>query len=69
MLISMTTNNLFYARGGSALHRWDAYPIPASAPAPINDSHEWGIVPAWGHAEVIKDAIGSLRPGSLLYGL
>ncbi|RYP04759.1 hypothetical protein DL765_010077 [Monosporascus sp. GIB2] len=45
-LISMVTSNLSYARGGSALHRWDAYPIPASASAPFNDGREWGIVPA-----------------------
>ncbi|RYP19209.1 hypothetical protein DL766_008496 [Monosporascus sp. MC13-8B] len=68
-LISMTTNNLSYARGGSALHWWDAYPVPDSAPAPFNDGREWGIVPAWGYAEVIESTIESLKPGSFLYGL
>ncbi|RYP37976.1 hypothetical protein DL767_002704 [Monosporascus sp. MG133] len=68
-LISVTTNNLSYARGGFAFHWWDAYPVPDEAPAPFNYSQEWGIVPAWGYARVIDSTIGSIKPDSLLFGL
>lgn len=68
-LISVTTNNLTYARGGTALHWWDAYPVPDSAPAPFNDGEAWGIVPAWGYARVLESRISDLEPNRYLYGL
>ncbi|CRG89254.1 hypothetical protein PISL3812_06290 [Talaromyces islandicus] len=65
VVISLTSNNLSYARGGTALRWWDAYPIPSTAPI---DSASWGIVPAWGFAVVIESATPGLAPGTLLWG-
>ncbi|RYP20490.1 hypothetical protein DL767_009444 [Monosporascus sp. MG133] len=39
-LISITTNNLSYARDGFSFRWWEAYPVPDSAPAPFNDGRE-----------------------------
>lgn len=36
-LISLTHNNLTYARSGTALHWWDFYPVPGNSPAPLNN--------------------------------
>ncbi|KAI9785102.1 MAG: hypothetical protein M1816_000513 [Peltula sp. TS41687] len=66
-LISLTANNLSYARGGSFLHWWDAYPVPPSAPAPFNDDTRYGIVPAWGYA-VVLESTTSIPPGARVWG-
>ncbi|KAI9926176.1 hypothetical protein ASPWEDRAFT_174900 [Aspergillus wentii DTO 134E9] len=68
VVISLTSNNLSYARFGDFLHWWDAYPVPATAPAPYNDKTKWGIVPAWGYGIVTESTINSLKPGTLLFG-
>lgn len=67
-LLGLTSNNLSYARGGTRLHWWDAYPVPPTSPAPYNDSSEWGIVPAWGLASVTDSSIPDLPAGTTLYG-
>ncbi|KAE8151901.1 hypothetical protein BDV25DRAFT_171026 [Aspergillus avenaceus] len=66
-VLSLSTNNLTYALLGTMLHWWDAYPVPAAAPAPYNDSSAWGIVPAWGFAKVLESTT-EIAPGSLLWG-
>lgn len=48
--------------------RWDAYPVPKTAPAPYNDNTQWGIVPSWGFGIALESHISSLRPGALLFG-
>lgn len=68
-LVSLSSNNLSYARGGMLLHWWDAYPVPEDAPPPYNDSSEWGIVPAWGFARVTGSTIASIAQGSRLWGM
>lgn len=69
-LISLSSNNLSYARsGGAPLFWWDAYPAPASCPAPYNNREEWGIVSAWGYATVLDSTIDAITKGSLLWGL
>ncbi|KAJ5183783.1 hypothetical protein N7492_001399 [Penicillium capsulatum] len=67
-LISLSSNNLSYARMGEALRWWDTYPVSKSYPAPYNDSSTWGNVPAWGFAAVEESTISELAPGTLLYG-
>ncbi|CEL04019.1 hypothetical protein ASPCAL05153 [Aspergillus calidoustus] len=67
-LITLSSNNLSYALGGTRLHWWDTYPVPATAPAPYNDNSAWGIVPAWGLATVIESTIPGIDPGTTLYG-
>ncbi|EKV04415.1 hypothetical protein Pdw03_5209 [Penicillium digitatum] len=67
-LISLTSNNLTYARMGGLLRWWDAYPVSEDYPAPYNDPSAWGIVPAWGYATVEETTIPELPKGTLLYG-
>ncbi|KAK3322670.1 hypothetical protein B0H66DRAFT_554915 [Apodospora peruviana] len=67
-LISVTSNNLTYARGGATpgLFWWDAYPVPSSAGG--ISPEEWGIVPAWGYARIIESTVPSITPDSLVWG-
>ncbi|KAK0630893.1 hypothetical protein B0T17DRAFT_507326 [Bombardia bombarda] len=67
-LISLSSNNLSYARLGAQLHWWEAYPVPKIAPAPYNNPKEWGIVPAWGYARVLESRIPSIPVGAILWG-
>ncbi|KAL4794346.1 hypothetical protein BDV19DRAFT_197448 [Aspergillus venezuelensis] len=67
-LLSLSSNNLTYALGGTWLKWWDAYPVPSSAPAPYNDQSAWGIVPAWGLAMVTESNIPEISKGEALYG-
>ncbi|KAL4949550.1 hypothetical protein BDW69DRAFT_174219 [Aspergillus filifer] len=67
-LLSLSSNNLTYALGGTYLKWWDAYPVPSSAPAPYNDQSAWGIVPAWGLATVTESTIPEIPKGETLYG-
>lgn len=67
LLISLTSNNLSYARAGDFLHWWDTYPVPAQLPAPYNDRSSWGIVPAWGYG-VVTESTTDITPGTLLWG-
>ncbi|CAG8924734.1 unnamed protein product [Penicillium salamii] len=67
LLISLTSNNLSYARGGDFLHWWDTYPVPAELSPPYNDQKSWGIVPAWGYG-VVTESTTEITPGTLLWG-
>ncbi|KAK2743658.1 hypothetical protein FQN57_004767 [Myotisia sp. PD_48] len=70
VLISLTSNNLTYARLGDALHWWDAYPAGKIIPQPLNDTETWqqsGIVPAWGYAVVLESST-SIPQGTILWG-
>jgi hypothetical protein len=68
-LISLTSNNLTYARGGVRFGWWDTYPVPTSAPAPYNNRQDRGIVAAWGYGRVVSGTITSITAGSLLWGI
>ncbi|KAL0261729.1 hypothetical protein SLS55_003159 [Diplodia seriata] len=60
-LITLSSNNLTYARLGTTWGWWTAYPVPtAVAPPPYNDGDAWGIVPAWGYATVVASTIAAL---------
>ncbi|GAB7360284.1 hypothetical protein MBLNU230_g8042t1 [Neophaeotheca triangularis] len=67
-LISLTSNNLTYARLGDFLGWWSTFPLPRTLPAPFNDPQDYGIVPAWGFGHIISSNIANLQPGSLLWG-
>ncbi|KAL4735957.1 hypothetical protein BDV11DRAFT_173372 [Aspergillus similis] len=67
-LLSLTSNNLTYALYGTFLRWWDAYPVPQSAPAPYNNTAEWGIVPAWGLATVLQSTLPGIPQGAVLFG-
>ncbi|KAL3456380.1 hypothetical protein BJX64DRAFT_41516 [Aspergillus heterothallicus] len=67
-LLTLSSNNLSYARAGALLHWWDTYPVPDTAPAPYNDNAAWGIVPAWGLATVVESTVPDITLGTTLYG-
>ena len=67
-LISLTANNLSYARAGATLKWWDAYPVPSELPPPYNNREQYGIIPAWGYGEIIETKITGLEVGMLVWG-
>ncbi|KAI9712055.1 MAG: hypothetical protein M1820_001764 [Bogoriella megaspora] len=67
-ITSLTATNLAYAKLGTLLHWWDAYPVPPQLPAPHNDQSAWGIVPCWGYGEVLESSIDGISPGCLIWG-
>lgn len=66
-LITLSSNNLTYARNGHALAWWLTWPILSSAPAPYNDA-DWGVVPAWGYATVLESTVQDVSVDTHLYG-
>jgi hypothetical protein len=67
-LLSVTLNSRTYARLGTLLQWWDAYPVPLNLPAPYNDTRKWGVVPSWGYGEVLESRNPGIPKGTLLYG-
>ncbi|KAL2867684.1 DUF2855 family protein [Aspergillus lucknowensis] len=67
-ILTLSSNNLSYALGGTWLRWWDTYPVPTTAPPPYNDPTEWGIVPTWGFAEVLESTIPEIESGATLHG-
>ncbi|KAK6440623.1 hypothetical protein LTR95_003155 [Oleoguttula sp. CCFEE 5521] len=67
-LISLTSNNLAYARLGSLWRWWSAYEVPSSLAAPYNDREQYGIVPAWGYGLVLSSRVPGLEAGTQLWG-
>lgn len=67
-LVSLTANNLTYARNAAIANWWDAFPVPSFLPAPYNDTTTYGIVPVWGYAEVLESHIAGLGVGSIFWG-
>ena len=67
-LIALTSNNMSYARMGTLLHWWDAYPVPAALPVPYNDQSRYGVCPVWGYGEVLESSIQDIQAGMVLWG-
>ncbi|KAK5652100.1 hypothetical protein OQA88_10878 [Cercophora sp. LCS_1] len=71
-LISLTTNNLSYAKLGGfrfpGLTWWDVWPTPSNLPAPLNDESKYCRISAWGSSEVVESNIDSLPVGTHLFG-
>lgn len=55
---ALTANNISYALTGDALGYWQFFPEDA----------EWGVVPVWGHAEVIESRCSDLPAGARFWG-
>ncbi|KAJ5093929.1 hypothetical protein N7456_009790 [Penicillium angulare] len=67
-IVSLTSNNLTYARMGFLARWWDTYPVADYYPTPYNNPADWGIAPARGHATVEESNIPDLVPGTVLQG-
>jgi hypothetical protein len=67
-LVSLTANNLTYAKHAFIANWWDAFPVSSFLPPPYNDTTKYGIVPVWGYAEILSSHIPGLEPGTILYG-
>ncbi|KAL4909124.1 hypothetical protein BDW74DRAFT_174337 [Aspergillus multicolor] len=71
LVISLSSNNLSYARGGEVLYWWDTYPVPVEVSELYNDRESWGIVPARGFGvvtEAAPDIAGDIPLGTVLWG-
>ncbi len=55
---SVTANNITYAVVGDGFKYWDFFPAP----------HGMGIVPMWGHAQVIESRHPDIAVGERVYG-
>jgi hypothetical protein len=66
--MSLTSNNMTYAKAGFLLKWWGVHPIPRSTPAPFNDTTKYGRINCWGFAEVLDSTHPSVDKGSYLWG-
>lgn len=57
--IALTTNNITYALFGERMQYWQFFPSGRSG---------WGIVPAWGFADVVASRAEGLAVGERIYG-
>lgn len=57
--VALTTNNLTYALFGERMQYWQFFPSGEAG---------WGIVPAWGFADVVAADAGTLAVGERVYG-
>jgi hypothetical protein len=55
---ALTANNVTYAAFGDRMSYWQHFPL----------DREWGSVPVWGFANVIRSSVGGVRPGERFYG-
>ncbi|RDL38034.1 Uncharacterized protein BP5553_05467 [Venustampulla echinocandica] len=72
-ILSLTTNNLTYARVGHLLGWWGVHPLPSSIPAEFSDPEQYGRISAWGYGVVIEsnacDTNGSpIEVGTQVFG-
>jgi hypothetical protein len=67
-LISLTRNNITYARLGHILNWWDVHPLPASIPPEFSDSEVYGRISAWGYGTVVESDIDAFEVGSEVFG-
>ncbi|KAI1386531.1 uncharacterized protein F4822DRAFT_319433 [Hypoxylon trugodes] len=67
-ILCVTSNNFSYCKVGELFHWWDIHRIPASTPAPYNDTSVYGRINCWGYAKVIDSTFADVPKGSYLYG-
>ena len=59
---AFTANNVTYGVAGDTIGYWKFFP------AKNNADNEWGCIPMWGFAEIIRSNIESLNVGERLFG-
>ncbi|HEX5657934.1 MAG TPA: DUF2855 family protein [Polyangiales bacterium] len=57
--LALTTNNITYALLGDAMQYWQYF--PSGEPG-------WGVLPAWGFANVVASNTENVQPGERFYG-
>ncbi|MCC7458171.1 MAG: DUF2855 family protein [Nitrospira sp.] len=57
--VALTTNNVTYALFGERMQYWQFFPTGEAG---------WGLVPAWGFADVVASRVPELAVGERLYG-
>lgn len=67
-VMSLTSNNMTYAKAGFLMKWWNIHPLPPSTPAPFNDATKYGRINCWGYAEVLESTHPSVEKGSYLWG-
>ncbi|KAF4626020.1 hypothetical protein G7Y89_g12141 [Cudoniella acicularis] len=67
-VLSLTANNISYAKLGFLFNWWDVYPLPPSTPSPFNDASRYGRICAWGFAEVVASTHDTVAVGSYIWG-
>lgn len=67
-VMSLTVNNLTYAKIGFLFKWWDFHPLPASTPAEYKDPAKYGRINCWGFAEVLESTASSVPSGSYVFG-
>ncbi|KAL2073275.1 hypothetical protein VTL71DRAFT_10599 [Oculimacula yallundae] len=67
-VISLTTNNLSYARFGHMLGWWDIHPLPPSIPSEFSDPVKFGRISCWGFGEVIESNVADIKMGEQVFG-
>jgi hypothetical protein len=67
-LISLTRNNITYARLGHVLNWWDVHPLPPTIPSEFADAAVYGRISAWGYGTIIESNIDALKIGSEVWG-
>lgn len=67
-VMSLTSNNMTYAKLGFLMKWWNIHPLPPSTPAPFNDANKYGRINCWGFAEVLDSTHPAVEKGSYLWG-
>ncbi|OCL06725.1 hypothetical protein AOQ84DRAFT_440654 [Glonium stellatum] len=67
-LISLTANNLTYARVGHLFGWWDVHPLPPSIPDTFKDASKYGRISGWGYGEIIESNVPEIQTGKQLFG-
>lgn len=67
-ILTLSTNNLTYARVGHLLGWWDIHPLPPSIPAEFANSKKYGRISAWGYGVVLESTVSSIEAGTQVYG-
>ena len=67
-VLSLTANNLTYARLGHLLGWWDVHPLPPNLPDSLSDPSTYGRVSSWGHGEVLSSTVPEIPAGTRVFG-
>ncbi len=60
---AFTANNITYGTVGEQVGYWQFFPPPIP-----DTEHDWGMIPVWGFAQVVRSTIDEIKAGERLYG-